>query len=96
MISNYKIGYSKVIVLILSYNGKHLLEDSISSYLANDYLSFEVILIDNGSTDGTKEVTLKQFRPTASFAIWCGFTSGLIWGFKNKQFSGRHFIKAKK
>lgn len=85
-----------VIVLIIFYNGKYLLAESISSCLANDYPSFEVVVIDNGSTDGTKEVKLKQFRPTVSFAIWRGFTSGLIWGFRNKQFSGRHFIKAEK
>ncbi len=47
--------YKKVIVLILSYNGKHLLEESISSYLTNDYPNFEVVVIDNGSTDGTME-----------------------------------------
>lgn len=45
---------NKVIVLILSYNGKQLLENSISSYLANVYPNFEVIVIDNGSTNGTK------------------------------------------
>ena len=51
----------KVIVLILSYNGKHLLEDSISSYLKNNYPNFEVVVIDNGSTDGTKEWVEKKF-----------------------------------
>ena len=44
-----------IIVLILSYNGKALLQDSISSYLENDYNRFKVVVIDNGSTDGTKE-----------------------------------------
>ena len=44
-----------VIVLILTYNGKHLLEESIISYLKNSYLNFEVVVIDNGSTDGTQE-----------------------------------------
>ena len=51
----------KVIVLILSYNGKHLLEESISTYLANDYLNFKVIVIDNGSSDGTKEWVEQHF-----------------------------------
>jgi len=43
----------KVIVLILSYNGKHLLDEAIGSYLNNDYDNFEVAVIDNGSTDNT-------------------------------------------
>ena len=50
-----------VIVLILSYNGKHLLEDSISSYLNNDYPNFKIVVIDNGSTDGTKEWVKEKF-----------------------------------
>lgn len=32
-----------------------MLEDSISSYLANEYPNFEVVVIDNGSSDGTEE-----------------------------------------
>lgn len=51
----------KVLVLILSYNGKELLEDSVSTYLANDYPNFEVVVIDNGSSDGTKEYVEKSF-----------------------------------
>ena len=44
----------KVIVLILSYNGKALLQDSISTYLMNDYERFEVVVVDNGSFDETE------------------------------------------
>ena len=51
----------KVTVLILSYNGKELLKDSVSSYLANDYPNFEVAVVDNGSVDGTKEFVEKEF-----------------------------------
>ena len=53
--------YPKVIVLILSYNGKHLLKEAVSSYLENDYPNFEVVVIDNGSNDGTKEYVQKNF-----------------------------------
>ena len=51
----------KVTVLILSYNGKELLKDSVSSYLSNDYPNFEVVVIDNGSSDGTKEFVEREF-----------------------------------
>ncbi|MCU0615104.1 MAG: glycosyltransferase family 2 protein [Desulfobacterales bacterium] len=51
----------EIIVVILSYNGKHLLEESIASYTANNYSNFEVIIIDNGSTDGTKEWVKKNY-----------------------------------
>ncbi len=47
--------YPKVSVLVLSFNGKHLLPDALSSYLENDYPNFDVVVIDNGSTDGTMQ-----------------------------------------
>ncbi|MBN1932411.1 MAG: glycosyltransferase family 2 protein [Desulfobacterales bacterium] len=77
----------KIVVLILSYNGKHLLEESISSYLANDYLNFEVIIIDNGSKDGTKEWVIKNYpqakviRTEKNLAYSGGFNFGLEYAF---------------
>ncbi len=52
----------RVTVLILSYNGKHLLDEAITSYNVNDYDNFEIAVIDNGSSDGTME-HLKTFYP---------------------------------
>ena len=72
----------KVSVLILSYNGKHLLEDSVSTYLANDYPNFDVIIIDNGSTDGTKEYVEQNF-PAAKLIrldINRGYSGGFNFG----------------
>lgn len=37
-------------------------------------------------------VSLKQKRPSVSFAKWRGFFSGIGWGMKNKKFTIRHFI----
>ena len=53
--------YPKVIVLVLSYNGRNLLEEAITSYLGNDYPNFEVAVIDNGSSDGTCEYVRRNF-----------------------------------
>jgi GT2 family glycosyltransferase len=81
----------KVIVLILSYNGKHLLHDSISSYLANDYDNFEVCVIDNGSTDGTKEFVEKEFqvakvvRTDVNLKYSGGFNFGLRYAFDDSH-----------
>ena len=50
-----------VLVLILSYNGKELLDECISSYLHNDYPNFKTVVIDNGSTDNTKEWVEKNY-----------------------------------
>jgi len=55
------MNWPKVSVLVLSYNGKHLLKECLDSYLANDYPAFDLTVIDNGSTDGTKEYVQNEF-----------------------------------
>ena len=51
----------KVIVLTLNYNGKPLLDDCITSYLANDYSNLEVVMIDNGSKDGSEQYVKNNY-----------------------------------
>jgi hypothetical protein len=50
-----------VVVLVLTYNGKNLLYECLSSYLQNDYKNFEIVVIDNGSSDGTETYVRKKF-----------------------------------
>lgn len=52
----------KVIVLILSYNGKYLLEDALNSYLKNDYANYQILVIDNGSDDGTVDYVNENYK----------------------------------
>ena len=81
----------KVIVLILSYNGKPLLEDSVGSYLANDYSNMEVVVIDNGSVDGTKAYVEEHFpeatviRLEKNQGYSGGFNFGLEYAFHQQQ-----------
>jgi GT2 family glycosyltransferase len=42
-----------VTVAILSYDGKHLLDGALRSLFAQRYRDFEVLVVDNGSRDGT-------------------------------------------
>ena len=80
-----------VIVLILSYNGKPLLKDSISSYLSNDYSRFKVIVIDNGSTDDTKKWVEQNYpnviviRTEKNLGYSGGFNFGLDYAFNQKN-----------
>jgi len=86
----------KVSVLILSYNGKELLEDSVSSYLANDYENFDVVVIDNGSTDNTKEYVEQNFpkakliRLEKNRGYSGGFNFGLDYAFN--QNNAKHAV----
>ncbi len=42
-----------VSIVIVTWNGRVLLETCLPGVLATDYPSFEVVVVDNGSTDGT-------------------------------------------
>lgn len=44
---------SRVAVMILNFNGKHLLEVCLDSVMKTNFSSFDVFVIDNGSTDGS-------------------------------------------
>jgi len=48
-------------IVIINYNGKGFLQRCISSVLNSDYPDFEVILVDNGSTDGSVELVQELF-----------------------------------
>ena len=45
----------KVSIVIPNYNGKHFLENCLSAVFAQDIENMEVIVVDNGSTDGSQE-----------------------------------------
>jgi GT2 family glycosyltransferase len=46
---------SQVSVILLNWNGLHYLKDCLPTLLAQTYTDFDVILADNGSTDGSVE-----------------------------------------
>jgi len=85
------MDYPKVIVLTLNYNGKPLLDDCITSYLANDYPNFEMVMIDNGSHDGSEEyvkatypiVTCIQTGKNLGYSG--GFNVGLKYAFDEQK-----------
>lgn len=83
--------YPRVIVLILSYNGKKLLDDSVSSYLDNEYPNFEVVIIDNGSVDKSKQYVeqnypkAKVIRLEKNQGYSGGFNFGLDYAFNQQK-----------
>jgi hypothetical protein len=77
--------YPFVSIVVLNFNGKQFLEKCLSSILSSDYPSFEAILVDNGSTDGSVKLVkdlfgcdsrLKIVRSNKNLGIAEGFNIG--------------------
>jgi hypothetical protein len=47
--------------VLLNYNGKKHLEYCVPSLLKTDYPNFRIVLVDNGSTDGSVDYVKKKF-----------------------------------
>lgn len=58
-----------VSVVIPTYNRKDLLKEAIDSVLAQDYSNLEIIVADNASTDGTKEL-IEEYSVTHSNIVY--------------------------
>jgi GT2 family glycosyltransferase len=70
-----------VSVIVLSFNSSKLgriFEDCIASLVATDYPNFEVILVDNGSSDNSAEEIAKKFQKIKLVKLPrnLGFTGG--------------------
>lgn len=47
--------------IVLSWNGKKYIADCLDALLAQDYAHLELLVVDNGSTDGTPELVAEQY-----------------------------------
>ena len=50
-----------VACIVLNYNGRDVTLEALASLLAMDYPAYEVIVVDNGSTDGSFEAVAERF-----------------------------------
>ena len=54
----------KVSIIIPTYNGGNTIRQTLESVLQQEYTNYEVVVIDDGSTDSTVEI-VKRFLPSA-------------------------------
>ncbi|MFH1761062.1 MAG: glycosyltransferase, partial [bacterium] len=52
---------AETVVIIVNWNGERFLKDCLGSVFAQGYINFNVILVDNGSTDGSIEFIKKNY-----------------------------------
>ncbi|MBI4021197.1 MAG: glycosyltransferase family 2 protein [Candidatus Aenigmarchaeota archaeon] len=60
-----RLRLPKASVIVATYNNKEALRRTVAGLLALDYPSYEVIVVDDGSTDGTAEMIRKMQGITA-------------------------------
>jgi GT2 family glycosyltransferase len=58
----------KVSIVIPAFNRKNELRECLESIYRQDYQNFEILIIDNGSTDGTREMILRQYPDVRLFS----------------------------
>jgi len=55
------VNSSLISVIIPTYNRMHIIKDAIETVLNQSYQNFEIVIVDDGSTDNTQEV-VKNFN----------------------------------
>lgn len=71
----------KLSVITVNYNNKAGLQRTIDSVVCQTWRDFEWIVIDGGSTDGSKQL-IEQYQQ--HFAYWCSEPDGGVYNAMNK------------
>ena len=75
----------KLSIITINYNNCEGLKKTIDSVLAQTWRDFEWIIIDGGSTDGSKEAIEKvATNPIANISFWCSEPDKGIYNAMNK------------
>lgn len=85
-----RAGMGRVGVVLVNYNGGKFLPECLRTLYAGDYADMQVVLVDNGSTDGSSEWVQQHLPQVAVLAHSTnqGFTggcnTGIAWCLENK------------
>ncbi len=86
--------FPKVFIILLNYEGKKYLVEALKSLYSLKYPHFEVVLVDNNSSDGSLEIALSHF-PKITFLKNnhnLGFSAGNNVGIKYALERGAQYI----
>lgn len=76
----------RVLGVVLNYNGRDLTLQTVASLLGSDYPALDLVVVDNGSTDGSDEAVAERFpgvrrlRTVENLGISGGLNLGLRLG----------------
>ena len=85
---------SHIKILILNWNGKDLLKSCIDSVIAIDYPNFSVMVIDNGSSDGSLDMITDNYSDVEILSLDnnYGFSGGYNQYLKQLKDESSEFI----
>lgn len=63
-------SYGKISIIIPTFNRAHLIVDTIESILAQTYIDWECLVIDDGSSDGTEQVVENYVKRDSRFRYY--------------------------
>ncbi len=67
----------KVSVVVPAYNVSHYIEDALRSLQHQSFKEFEVLIVDDGSTDNTAEIVKPYVKSDPRFQLWQKQNGGL-------------------
>jgi len=72
------LHFPLVSVIVVNWNGKHLLETCLGALAAQTFQDFELIVVDNGSSDGSAEWVALHYPGARLIRLEgnCGFSGG--------------------
>ncbi|MBT0158544.1 glycosyltransferase family 2 protein [Candidatus Bathyarchaeota archaeon A05DMB-2] len=84
------VTHALVSIVILNYNGKDIVEKCVTSVLNTNYPNFEIIFVDNASTDGSYESVIEKFGNDNRLRVFrndenMGFAEGNNIGLKKSK-----------
>lgn len=68
---------SKITVIVPNYNKSQYIEECIQSIKDQTFKDFECIIVDDGSTDNSKEIIKKLIENDNRFQLFCNTNHGL-------------------
>lgn len=74
----------RVLAIVLNYNGREMTLSTVASLLALDYPAIDILVVDNGSTDGSDEAVGAAFPQVRRLRteVNLGISGGLNLGFR--------------
>ncbi len=82
----------RVCAIVVTHNRRQMLARCIEALLAQEYRDFDILVVDNASTDGTEETVAKYPVSYLNTGVNCGGSGGFYSGIKRAYEAGYDYM----